>query len=220
MLLIISPFIKLILGQQNLRKIGKVGIKKWIDEFKPEKYNVISMKGTYKTSYPWNIIFDGEKWREDRENISHEIYEYLKDKIKPKRGDICQFSEYEERENTTEIFDGEKFIPLADEPSDYGNIPEQFLIVDEFPYDYFKDLMYVNWVPFDFEKYIDKIKKHLEYSKDFKNWKNFKEGKKCKYIRSKFMLNEQKVKLLFFVKNTNDLYIFQTEKKAMMRMTT
>ena len=108
-----------------------------------------------------------------------EFYDSFIDKSKPKRGDIMQLSEEEYRDSTTMIFDGEKFIDLAPEPDDYGTIPEQFELYDEFPYKHFLGLMaHNNYVPFNIQKHLSQIEKNLYYSNDFKNWYKFKPGKK------------------------------------------
>lgn len=87
---------------------------------------------------------------------------YISD-LNIKRGDLIQNSPNEYREETTMIFNGEKFIELHDEPDDYGTIPESFLLLDEFPYNHFKNVMRHNsYVPFNHQKHSDEIMKNME----------------------------------------------------------
>lgn len=94
-----------------------------------------------------------------------ELYDSLVSDIGVKRGDLMQLTKKEYRDDTPAIFDGKKFIDLADEPDDYGTIPREFFIIDEFPINHFKEkLAHNNLVPFNHKNYMDLLKDNLEYS--------------------------------------------------------
>jgi len=56
------------------------------------------------------------------------------------------------------IFDGTEVIHLAWEPDDYGTIPIQFKVPEDFPITYWEDIILHNaYVPFDFVKWSDQL---------------------------------------------------------------
>ncbi len=77
-------------------------------------------------------------------------------------------------------------MELETEPDDYGTIPQQFLLFDEFPFNHFKDTDFHNdYVPFDHKKHEKEIIKNFVLHTG--------EG----YATSCFTLKDQEVKLAF-----------------------
>lgn len=102
-----------------------------------------------------------------------------------KRGDLMILTDNEERNETAAIYDGDLFLDLASEPYDYGIIPKQFLMFDEFPLDHFRNTgLHNNVVPFDHNKHCQKIMDNLK--------------KVGKYYTSEFKIGDHDVKLCYY----------------------
>jgi hypothetical protein len=70
-----------------------------------------------------------------------------KHNVKPERGDLVSCIRKGFRNDGYAIYDGEKCVPLASEPDDYGSIPHSFPVMSEFSFNWFDSLPRCNFVP-------------------------------------------------------------------------
>src|ERR1700733_11987607 len=73
------------------------------------------------------------------EPIGHEYQQQVRHIPGLRRGDLISLVHDQYRNTDVLIWDGQKAIPLAGEPDEYGCIPRSFSVITEFPLDYWKD---------------------------------------------------------------------------------
>jgi len=99
----------------------------------------------------------------ERLNQDVKIQRYLEE-ANVRRGDIVHLEVYGDYRNDGKfIYDGENLVPLNTEIDEYGSIPNEFRVIDEFPIRYWENVIEHNSiVPFDPIKYIDDIRNNLK----------------------------------------------------------
>lgn len=92
---------------------------------------------------------------DDMDYIINTITPYVKTLDDLRRGDIIVLANIPtDRNDGLFIYDGDNILYLDTEPDDYGSVPVQFKVPDEFPIYYWEDIVVHNsFVPFDFGKW-------------------------------------------------------------------
>lgn len=79
-----------------------------------------------------------------------------------KRGDLVILEKKRYRNDNVYIYDGVKIMDLAYEPDQYGNIPNCFSVITEFPTTYWKEhIAHNTLVPFNHKKFASEILNRL-----------------------------------------------------------
>jgi hypothetical protein len=129
---------------------------------------LLFLRNEMSTIYFASDFVDGEKInniRKETQNQSEDPLIEFYGKIKPKeikRGDFMQLSKNEYRNDTMLVYDGDEFIVLSYEPDDYGTLPKEFVVGDEFAPMHFRDTNAHNtFVPFNNTRHKQKILDNL-----------------------------------------------------------
>ena len=104
-------------------------------------------------------------------NSDPSLNDYLR-KQNARRGDVIHLEvEGDYRNNGKSMYDGNEIVPLYYEIDDYGSVPPQFKVIDEFPIRYWHtenlDIIDHNTIVFfDAKSYIDQIMTNLKLIKE------------------------------------------------------
>ena len=101
------------------------------------------------------------------DELNEKVLPYVLLNFNIRRGDLIHLESMGDYRNDGKyIFDGDKFISLEFEPDDYGNLPKEFKILDDyliFSPNYWLDVIDHNgYVHFDSLPYIDQLKYNLK----------------------------------------------------------
>lgn len=104
----------------------------------------------------------------EAETEDEPISEKIRNNILPcltniRRGDIIYFQKFGAyRNDGVYMYDGKKIVDLNYDIDDYGSVSQEFLAIDEFPLDYFVDVIDHNQIiNIDVNEYTDQLQKNL-----------------------------------------------------------
>lgn len=140
-----------------------------------------------KELYKRATVYEIESWLRDEHGneLRQETYDYEEEwmekinSILPhlgkhfQRGDIIHFEQFDSYRNDGKyIYDGKKLIQLDTDYDDYGQVPEEFKVPQEFPPEYWQLSIEHNvHTSFDKESFIDQLVANIVYKKKY--WRTY-----------------------------------------------